>query len=152
MAGDAEEKTGRHRNGQKVSDEAEPEDAGANENEPDREAERRRSCRIMFWSRRREYRKRAGENRRDGRIGADRKAPAVAKKCEPDRGGDKSKQTDLRGEVGETGGGHLRGNCDRGECQTSDHVGAEVARTPAGERPQNEPGAPSAKRRGGIFF
>ena len=152
MAGDAEEKARRHRNGQKVSDEAEPEDAGANENEPDCKAERRRGCRIMLWPRRREHRKRAGENRRDGRIGADRKAPAVAKKREPDRGGDKSKQTDLRREVGEARGRHLRGNCDRGKCQTGDHVGAEVARTPAVERPQKEPGAPSAKRRGGIFF
>ena len=152
MAGDAEEKARRHRNGQKVSDEAELEDAGANENEPDREAERRRGCRIMLWPRRREHRKRAGENRRDGRIGADRKAPAVAEKREPDRGGDKSKQTDLRREVGETGGRHLRGNGDRGERQAGDHVGAEVAGTPAGERPQNEPGAPSAKRRGGTLF
>jgi hypothetical protein len=94
----------------------------------------------------------AGENRRDGRIGADGKAPAVAKKREPDRGGDKSKQTDLRREVGKTGGRHLRGNGDRGKRQAGDHVGAEVPRTPAAERPQNEPGAPSAKRRGGIFF
>ena len=71
MAGDAEEKAGRHRNGQKVSDEAELEDAGANENEPDCEAERRRGCRIMLRPRRCEHRKRAGENRRNGRIGAD---------------------------------------------------------------------------------
>src|ERR1700733_14821574 len=76
MAGDAEEKARRHRNGQKVSDEAELEDAGANENEPACETERRGGCRIMLWPRRREHRKRAGENRRDGRIGADRKAPA----------------------------------------------------------------------------
>jgi hypothetical protein len=46
----------------------------------------------------------------------------------------------------------LRGNGDRGKRQAGDHVGAEVPRTPAAERPQNEPGAPSAKRRGGIFF
>ena len=81
MAGDAEEKAGRHRNGQKISDEAEPEDAGANENEPDCKAERRRSCRIMLWPRRRERRKRAGENRRDGRIGADGKAPMRPEKA-----------------------------------------------------------------------
>ena len=152
MAGDAEEKARRHRNGQKVSDEAEPEDAGANENEPDREAERRRGCRIMLWPRRREHRKRAGENRRDGRIGADREAPAVTEEREPNRGGDKSEQTDLRREVGKTGGRHLRGNGDRGKCQAGDHIGAEVARTPAVERPQNEPGAPCAKRRGGTVL
>src|ERR1700733_10322141 len=152
MAGDAEEKARRHRNGQKVSDEAELEDAGANENEPDCETERRGGCRIMLWPRRREHRKRAGENRRDGRIGADRKAPAVAKKREPDRGGDKSKQADLRREVGETGGRHLRGNGDSRQRQAGDHVGAEVAGSPAGERAQNEPGAPSAKGGGEILF
>ena len=38
----------RHRNGQKVGDEAELEGAGANENEPDREAERRRGRRVML--------------------------------------------------------------------------------------------------------
>src|ERR1700735_3820990 len=102
MARDAEEKARRHRNGQKVSDEAELEHAGANENEPDREAERRRGCGIMLWPRRREHRKRAGENWRDGRIGADRKAPAVAKKRERDRGGNKRKQADFRREVGKT--------------------------------------------------
>ncbi len=152
MAGDAEEKARRHRNGQKVSDEAEPEGAGANQNEPDRQAERRRGCRIMLWPRRGERRKRAGENRRDGRIGADRKAPAVAKKREPDRGGDKCKQADLRREVGKTSGRHLRGDGDRGQRQAGDHVGAEVARTPAVERPQNEPGALSATRRGGTVL
>ena len=68
MAGDADEKSRRHRNGQKVSDEAELEGAGANENEPDCEAERRRGCGVMLRSRRGERRKRAGENRRDGRI------------------------------------------------------------------------------------
>ena len=78
MAGDADEKASRYRNGQKVGDEAELEGAGANENEPDREAERRGSRGVMLGSRGGERRKRAGENRRDRRIGADREAPAVA--------------------------------------------------------------------------
>ena len=152
MAGDADEKARRHRNGQKVGDEAELERAGANENEPDREAERRRGCGVMLRPRRREHRKRASENRRDGRIGANREAPAVAEEREPDRGGDESKQTDLRREVGKTRGRHLRGNGDRRQRQTGDHVGAEVARAPACERPQNEPRARSPKGRGGPLF
>ncbi len=149
MAGDADEKAGRHRNGQKVGDEAELEGAGANENEPDREAERRRGRCVMLRSRGGEHGQRAGENRRDGRIGADRKAPAVAEQREPDRGGDEGKQTDLRREVGETGGRHLRGNGDRGQRQAGDHVGAKVARTPAGERAQNRPGT-AGGRAGGL--
>ena len=53
MSRDADEKACRHRNGQKVGDEAEPEGAGANENEPDGEAERRRGGGVMLRSRRR---------------------------------------------------------------------------------------------------
>ncbi len=78
VAGDAEEKARRHRNGQKISDEAELEDAGANENEPDREAKRRRRRGVVLRSRRSQHTESAGENRRDGRICADREAPAVA--------------------------------------------------------------------------
>ena len=78
MAGDADEKARRHRYGQKVSDEAELEGAGANENEADCEAERRRGRGVMLWSRCSQHTESAGENRRDGRIGADREAPAVA--------------------------------------------------------------------------
>ena len=152
MAGDADEKARRHRNGQKVGDEAELEGAGANENEPDREAKRRGGRGVMLGSRGGERRKRAGENRRDGRIRADRETPAVAEKRKPNRGRDESEQTDLRRQVGETRGRHLRGNGDGRERQAGDHVGAEVARPPAGERPQNEPGASSAKRRGGTLF
>ena len=149
MTGDADEKSCRHRNGQKISDEAELEGAGANENEPDREAERRRSRCVMLRSRGGEHGQRAGENRRDGRICADRKAPAVAEQREPDRGGDEGEQTDLRREVGETSRRHLRGNGDRGQRQAGDDVGAEVARTPAGERAQNRPGT-AGGRAGGL--
>ena len=147
MAGDADEKAGRHRNGQKIGDEAELERAGANEDEPDREAERRRGRGVMGRSRRGEHRQRAGENRRDGRIRADRKTPAVAEERKADRAGDEREQADLRREVGETRGRHLRGNGDRGQRQAGDDVGAEVARTPAGERPQDRPGTAGGRAR-----
>ena len=81
-------------------------------------------------------------------ICADREATAVAEEREPNRGGDESKQTDLRREVGKTSGRHLRGNGDGRQRQAGDHVSAEVAGSPAGERPQNDPGALSAKGRG----
>ena len=135
IAGDADEKAGRHRNGQEIRDEAEFQRAGANEDEPDRDAERRRCRRIVGRPRRGEHRQGAGENRRDGRIGADRKTPAVTKHGESDRAGDQRKQAGLRREAGETGGRHLRGDGDRGQRQAGENVGAEVARAPAGERP-----------------
>jgi hypothetical protein len=46
----------------------------------------------------------------------------------------------------------LRGDGDGRQRQAGDHIGAKVARTPALERPQNEPGAPSAKRRDRTLF
>ena len=78
MAGDAGEEPGRHRNRQKVGDEAELEATSADEDEPDHEAERSRGCGVMGWSGRRKHGQRAGKNGRDGRIRADRKPPAVA--------------------------------------------------------------------------
>ena len=83
MACDADEKARRHRNGQKVGDEAELEGAGANENEPDREAKRRGGRGVMLGSRGGERRKRAGENRRDGRIRADRERRLSPKSANP---------------------------------------------------------------------
>ena len=103
----------------------------------------------MGRSRRGERRQSPGENRRDGRIRADRKAPAVAGDGKPDRRGDQRQQAGLRGQVGETRGRHLRGNGNRGQRQARENVGAEVTRTPAGERPQDDPGAPIAGGRGG---
>ena len=103
------------------------EGAGANENQPDREAEHRGGRGVMLGSRGREHRQRAGENRRDGRIRPDREPPAVAEKRKPNRGRDESEQTDLRREVRETSGRHLRGNGDGRQRQAGDRVGAEVA-------------------------
>ena len=100
-------KPGRHRNGQKVGDEAEPERAAANEDEPDHEAERRRGCGVMGRSRRRKHGQRAGENGRNGRIRADRKPPAGAEESKADRPGQQSEKADPRRQPGEAGGRHL---------------------------------------------
>ena len=132
-------KPGRHRNGQKVGDEAEPERAAADEDEPDHEAERRRGCGVMGRSRSGKHGQRARENGRNGRIRADRKPPAVAEESKPDRAGQQSEKADPRRQSGETGGRHLLGNGDGGQRQAGEGVSAEVADAPAGERPQDYP-------------
>ena len=138
MAGDADEEAGRHRNGQKVGDEAELERAAANENQPDREAERRRG----------RWRNAAGPAAAStasapAKIGAMvESAPTERRRLSPKRANpiapaSKRKKADPRREPGEAGRRHLRGNGDRGERHAGDRVGAKVAGTPAGERPQD---------------
>ncbi len=146
VAGDADKEAGRHRNGQKIGDEAEAQRARANKDQPDRDAEHGRGRGVVGRSGCREHGQRAGENRRNGRIRPHRKPPAVAEQSKPNRGRDQGKQADLRREVRKASGRHLRGNGDGGQRQAGDGVGAEVARTPPDERAQEEPVAPSRMR------
>ena len=124
---------GRHRNGQKISDEAEAQRARANKDQPDHDAERRCGRSVMGRSGRREHSQRADEDRRDRRIRPYRKPPAVAEQSKPNRGRDQGKQADLGREVREASGRHLRGDCDGRQRQAGDGVGAEITGTPASE-------------------
>ena len=96
MAGDANEKASRNRDGQEVRDEAEPERPAADEDDPDHQRQRRGCRGVMVWPRPGERRQRASENGRNGRIRADRKAPARAEQSKPDRARDKREKADPR--------------------------------------------------------
>ena len=115
--------------------------AGANEDHPDHDAERRRGRGIVGRPRRREHRQRAGENRRDGRIRATESRRLSPNSANPIAPAISANRPIWGVKFGEASGRHLRGNGDRGQRQAGDCVGAEVARTPAGERTQDEPGA-----------
>ena len=123
-----------------------PKRAAEREREADAERQRRRVGGVMRRAGGRQQRQRAGEDRRDGRIGADRHQPRGAEGGEADRAGEQRDEADLRREPREPRRRHLLGDGDRGERQAGDRVGAEVAPAPAGERPEQRPGL---RRRGG---
>ena len=68
----------------------------------------------------------AGEDRRDGGIGAAGQEAVAAQHGETDRARHEGKEADLRLEAAEPGGRHLFGDRDRGERQPRDQVGREV--------------------------
>ena len=100
---------------------------------PTSEAERRCGRSVMGRSGRGEHRQRAGENRRDGRIAPTESRRLSPNSSKPDRGGNQREQADLRRDVGEAGGRHLRRDGDGRQRQAGDGVDAEVTGTPAGE-------------------
>ena len=114
VARDADEKAGRHRNGQEVGDEAGLKRAGANEDDPDREAERRRGGGVVGRPRGGEHGQGAGEDGRNGRIRADRKPPARAEQRKANRPRDEREKADPRRQPGEAGGRHLLRDGDGG--------------------------------------
>ncbi len=139
MRGDAGQKSRRHRNGQEVGDETELERAGQREHEPDDERQQRDLAEIERFARREGHRQRAGEDRRDRGVRADRQAPARPEQREADAARDQREETAFRRHAAEPGGGHLLGNGDGRERQARERVGAEVAHAPAGEGRQGEP-------------
>ena len=133
VARNADEKARRNRNGQEVGDEAEPERAAADENDPDHHRERRGGRGVMVGPRPGERGQRASENGRNGRIRADRKAPARAEQRKPDRARGKREEANPRRQPGEAGGRHLRGDGDCGQRQAGEGVRLQIAGAPAGE-------------------
>ena len=139
MAGNADEKAGRNRDGQEVGDEAKPERAAADEDDPDHQRERRGGRGVMVGPCRGERRQRASEDGRNGRIRADRNAPARAEQRKPDRARGKREEADPRRQPGEVGGRHLRGDGDCGQRQAGEGVRLEIAgRQPANDRKTNQ--------------
>ena len=105
--------------------------------------ERRGKHEVVGRAGGRRHRDAAGEDRRDGRVGAAGEESAAAERREGERGGDQHEQPDLRREIAEPRGRHLLGDGDRRQGEAGDQVAGQEFEPVAGERAKQRPRAPA---------
>ena len=140
MDGDAREKPGHDRNGQKIGDPARPKHAGQHQNQADQQSEgRRRVRRIIRQANGSQQRQRAREDRRDRGIRARREKAVRAERREGDRAGDKGEKADIGRKAAEPRRGHLAGDGDGREREAGDEIEANGAEPNALKRTEQRP-------------
>ena len=83
---------------------------------------------IVRRAGRRQQRQAAGEDRRDGGIGAAGQEAVAAEHGKAERARDEGEEADLRREAAEPRGRHLLGDRDRGQRQARDQVARQIGR------------------------
>ena len=106
---------------------------------PTSQRQRHRERLIVRRAGGRHQHKAAGEDRRDGGIGAAGQEAVAAEHGKAERSRDEGEEADLRREAAEAGGRHLLGDRNRRQRQARDQVARQIARPERGQRTEDRP-------------